>query len=88
MTSTNVAQVVARKSVPTPAARKQVLDGPGPTAAAAVRRDQGPAVYILPDHTFARQEADIDGNRYEPITVEVQVSLVLFAARLSKQLVL
>jgi hypothetical protein len=54
--------------VPTPAARKQVVEVGSP---AAIRREQGP-VYILPDHNFARQ-ADMDNTRYEPITVDVQV---------------
>jgi hypothetical protein len=58
--------------VPTPAARKQVVEVGSP---AAIRREQGP-VYILPDHNFARQ-ADMDNTRYEPITVDVQVIFFL-----------
>jgi hypothetical protein len=64
--------VVARKSVPTPAARKQVADIPGP----GTGRDQA-SVYILPDHNFVRQ-SDGDTTRYEPITVEVQVINFLY----------
>jgi hypothetical protein len=38
-----------------------------------MRREAVP-VYILPDHNFGRQAGGGDTAKYEPITVELQVS--------------
>ncbi len=44
-----------------------------PLAFYTMRREAVP-VYILPDHNFGRQAGGGDTAKYEPITVELQVS--------------
>ncbi len=44
-----------------------------PLAFHTIRREAVP-VYILPDHNFGRQAGGGDTAKYEPITVELQVS--------------